>query len=104
MWSLGPRGSPCQVPAYRSRIGPAFSRYGNDSSENGPHRCHTSAWDAAAVADHEAAQLVAAERGDWTERFDTLRGRLQDWRARAETAEALVVSLLSQMCGVVDHF
>jgi hypothetical protein len=58
---------------------------------------------AAAVADHEAAQLVAAERDDWTECFDTLRGRLQEWRARAETAEALVVSLLSQMCGVVDH-
>jgi hypothetical protein len=25
MWSLGPRGWPCQVPAYKSRIGPAFS-------------------------------------------------------------------------------
>ena len=24
-WSPGPRGWPCQVPAYRSRIGPAFS-------------------------------------------------------------------------------
>ena len=25
MWSLGPRGWPCQRPAYRSRIGSAFS-------------------------------------------------------------------------------
>jgi hypothetical protein len=52
-------------------------RYGHDSPENGPHRCYTSARDAAAVADHEAAQLVAAERDDWTERFDvtSLPGR-----------------------------
>jgi hypothetical protein len=94
---------PDESALYGAR-GQTHMRYGHDSPENGPHRCYTSARDAAAVADYEAAQLVAAERDDWTERFDTLRGRLQHWRARAETAEALVVSLLSQMCGVVDHF
>lgn len=25
MWSLGPRGWPCQLPAYQSSIGPAFA-------------------------------------------------------------------------------
>src|SRR5262252_5064395 len=25
MWSLGPRGTPCHMPAYRSRIGPALA-------------------------------------------------------------------------------
>jgi hypothetical protein len=59
--------------------------------------------DAAAEADHAAAQQLALDEQDFEDRLDTLRGRVRDWRGRAETAEALVVSLLTQLCGGVDH-
>jgi hypothetical protein len=45
--------------------------------------------------------VLAAEEQASRERFEQVRGTLRDWRARAQVAETLVVSLLSQLCGGV---
>ena len=58
--------------------------------------------DAAAVADAEAAAQLKLDEETFAERLDDLRTRLRDWRARAETAEGLCLSLIRQLVGGVD--
>jgi hypothetical protein len=59
--------------------------------------------DAAAVADAEAAKQLQLDEEGFQDQLDTVRGQRQAWRARAETAEGLVVSLLTQLCGGLDQ-
>jgi hypothetical protein len=59
--------------------------------------------DADARMEVELAAAIRDQEADWTDRIDTLRGRVREARERAQTAEALVVSLLTQLCGGVDQ-
>ena len=59
--------------------------------------------DADSRIDVEVAAAIKEQEADWMDRLDDLRGRVRDARERAQTAEALVVSLLTQLCGRVDQ-
>jgi hypothetical protein len=58
--------------------------------------------DAEALLDQQVQAALQEQERDWQDRLDTLRGRVRDFRERAERAESVVTALVSQLTGGAD--